>query len=916
MPILNADGKISRVIGLAFNLSRLAESFARALASKPDFEGVATTAVDDSGLVIASTLNYQNVGERVPEWKRVEPNLQGAGRYTSKELWHDGVVRTTAYLPVFAPDASRLYLRVGVPLAAPLAAIRYDIALEFLVLALIMLTAMPAAWWLSHWLVLKPVRALTQTAALLGDGVMSARTGLAKSGGEIGELAVRFDEMAAQLQLQHDTLRRVNRVQALRGATNRAMIRGENEKALLAEICRIVCQIGGYQLAWVAYAQHDVPKNLLQVQAHAGADEQMLAALLFADSDDRDRDVGPVISALRSGSVQVFHGLDLAENDAPWRVAVAQRGFAAGIGLPIRTGHEVIGALGIFSSDQNAFGSEEIQLLTEAVNDVAFGISALRAAIEAQRSHEFLGLVMDNMPSMVFVKDVAELRFVSLNPAGERLIGFREEEVVGKTDHDLFPAAQADFFAARDREALSNSEKIWVIDEPLTSKAGEQRILQTKKLILMDAEDQPKYVLGISEDITERKKTDERLTYLATHDGLTGLPNRHLLMDRLSHAWLRAARGHSALAVLYIDLDGFKEINDTIGHFAGDELLKAVSNLLKVTLREADTIARVGGDEFVVVLEDVVEQSQVIAVAQKITAHFEKPFTVAGQEIFIGASIGVSLYPGEAENFEELLRMADIAMYHAKSAGRSTLACYSPSMHAGAKDRLEMRNLLRHAIERDELVLHYQPKVSLQTGQLVGAEALLRWNSKELGLVSPARFIPLAEESGLIVPIGDWVLRTACAQAKQWQKRGVEGFVMAANLSARQLRETGLVQKIRQILEDAGLDAALLELEVTESTFMDKDTNAITLLNAISDVGIRLAVDDFGTGYSSLAYLKRLPVTVLKIDQSFVKGLTSDENDAAIVTAIVAMAKSLHLSVTAEGVETAEQLAILQGLAV
>ncbi|HTN65038.1 MAG TPA: HAMP domain-containing protein, partial [Burkholderiaceae bacterium] len=309
LPVLNADGEISRILGVAVNLSRLGESFARALASRPDFEGVATTAVDDSGLVIASTLNYQNVRKRVPEWARVEPNLKGAGRYTSKELWLDGVVRTTAYLPVFEPDSGRLYLRVGVPLAASLATIRYDIALEFLVLALIMLTAMPAAWWLSHWLVLKPVRALTQTAALLGDGVMSARTGLAKSGGEIGELAVRFDQMAAQLQLQHDTLRRVNRVQALRGATNRAMIRAENEKALLAEICRIVQQIGGYQLAWVAYAEHDVPQNLLQVQAHAGADEQLLAALLFADSDDSDRDVGPVISALRSGSVQVFHGL-------------------------------------------------------------------------------------------------------------------------------------------------------------------------------------------------------------------------------------------------------------------------------------------------------------------------------------------------------------------------------------------------------------------------------------------------------------------------------------------------------------------------------------------------------------------------------------------------------------------------------
>ncbi|MGB7479827.1 MAG: EAL domain-containing protein [Burkholderiaceae bacterium] len=914
LPVLNDAGEVSRILGVAVNLSRLGESFTRALASDTNFADVVTTAVDASGLVVASTQDYQNVGRSVPEWDRIGPKLAEADRYTSSESWRDGVVRTTTYLPVFSSGAAPLYLRVGVPLATPLAAIRRDTLFNFLLLSLIVLSAMPAAWWLGHWLVLKPVRILTQTAGLLGDGVMSARTGLADSGGEIGKLARRFDEMAAQLQIQHDTLRRISRVQALRGATNSAMIRAENEKSLLVDICRIVCQIGGYQLAWVAYAEPGVPGNVLEVQAHAGADEELLADFLFAGSDDSEMDVGPVITALRSGAVQVFHDLAVARNVAPWRLAVARRGFATAIGLPIRAGQEVIGALGIFSNDPNAFGSEEIQLLTEAVDDVAFGISALRAAIEAQRSHEFLGLVMDNMPSMVFVKDIEELRFVSLNPAGERLIGFREEEVVGKTNHDLFPTAQADFFADHDRKALSNSETLWVIDEPLTSKTGEVKILQTKKLILTDAEGQPKYVLGISEDITERKKTDERLTYLATHDGLTGLPNRHLLMDRLSHAWSRAARGHGVLAVLYIDLDGFKEINDTIGHFAGDELLKAVSALLRSMVRAVDTVARVGGDEFVLILEEVRRPSDVTALAEKIGGQFEQPFTVAGQEIFIGASIGISLYPGEAESFEELLRMADIAMYQAKSGGRNGHAYYSPSMQAGSKDRLATRNLLRHAIERNELVLHYQPKVSLQTGKLVGAEALLRWDSKELGLVSPANFIPLAEESGLIVPIGEWVLRTACAQARRWQQSGTTQFVMAVNLSARQLREAGLLERIQQILEETGLDAGRLELEVTESTFMDRETNAIQLLNQISDTGIGLAVDDFGTGYSSLAYLKRLPVNVLKIDQSFVKGLTSDENDAAIVTAIVAMAKSLHLCVTAEGVETVEQLAILKNL--
>lgn len=914
IPILNDAGKVSAILGLAINVSRLAESFAGTLASRPELAGVTTTAVDHFGTVIASTLSHEYIGRSVPEWERIQPNLKNTGRYTAAEHWNDGVVRTTAYLPVFSTGPENLYLRVGVPLTASLTTIWHDTALNFLVIVLILLSAVPAAWCLSHWLVLKPIRVLTQTAALLADGVMSARAGLTKGGGEIGELAVQFDQMAAQLEIQDDALRRVSRVQALRGATNSAMLRAENEPALLNDICQIVKQIGGYQLAWVAYAEYGVPNNVLQLQAHAGANEEMLAALLFAGSSDVDLDVGPLISAARSGTAQVFHELAVAQNAAPWRVAVAEHGFSAAIGLPIWAEHEVIGALGIFSNDPNAFGDEEIQLLTEAVNDVAFGISALRATTEVRRSREFLSEVVNNIPSILFVKEVAELRYVSFNLAGERLLGLREADIVGKTDHDIYPPEQADIFIAQDRRTLAGSHPLWITEDPIVTKTGERRMLQTKKLILMDAEGQPKYLLGISEDITERKKAEERLTYLADYDELTGLPNRHLLMDRLSQTWLRAECDQHALAVLSIDLDDFKEINDTLGQVLGDETLKAVSSWLKDFLRETDTIARVGGDKFIVVLEDITGAGRAAAIAKQIRTRFEKPFTVTGQEIFIGACIGTSRYPDDTEDFETLLRKADIAMYHAKSKGRNTHASYSPRMHAGSKNRLEMRNLLRHAIDRDEMVLHYQPKVSLRTGQLIGAEALIRWHSKELGLVSPVNFIPLAEESGLIVPIGDWVLRTACAQAQQWQNRSVEPFVMAANLSARQLSEVGLLDRIEQILKESGLDARLLEIEVTESTFMDQETNAVDLLNEISNLGIRLAVDDFGTGYSSLAYLKRLPVNVLKIDQSFVKGLTSDENDAAIVTAIIAMAKSLHLTIVAEGVETVEQLAILKNL--
>lgn len=911
LPILDGKGEIFRIVAVAVNLSWFGESFAHALKSRSHFAGIVATTVDNSGVVLASSPDYDNVGKTMPEWGRIKPHLDSTGRYTTSEIWLDGVVRTTAYLPVFSSGSGRLYLRVGVPLAASLAEVRHDTIENFVILALTALAAMIAAWSLSHWLVLKPLGILTRTAALLGGGVMSARTGLSQSSSEVGQLAMRFDKMAEQLQLQHETLVRESRVQEMRGATNSAMLRAESEKALLDEVCRIIKQIGGYQLAWVGYTQKHA-SNMLQLQAHEGAEEEVLAAFLVPDRNDSD--MGPVTSAMRFGTVQVFHNLALAQSAAPWRLAASERGFATGIGLPIQTGEGIIGALGIFSDDPDAFGAEEIQLLTETTNDLAFGISALRATIELRRSQKFLNLVVNNIPSMVVVKDAVDLRFVSLNPAGENLIGFREDEIVGKTDYDLFPAMQADFFIAMDRQALDSAHQLWVMDEPITTKTGQQKILRTRKLVLPDTDGQAKYLLAISEDITEQKKTEERLTYLATHDGLTGLSNRRFLMDKLSDAWSRATPDSSTLAVLFIDLDGFKEINDTLGHFAGDEILKAVSHLLRNALREADTIARMGGDEFVVVLEDMAEPDQVTAIAAHISAHFEKPFSVAGQEIFIGASIGISLYPGDAENFEMLLRMADIAMYHAKSEGRNTYAYYSPRMRAGAKERLEMRNLLRHAIERKELVLHYQPKISVRTGELVGAEALIRWNSKEFGLVSPIRFIPLAEESGLIVPIGEWVLRSACEQAMQWKNRGMDRFVMAVNLSARQLRETDLLEKITQILNEVGLDPEFLEIEITESTFMDREANAISVLNDISDLGIRLAVDDFGTGYSSLSYLKQLPVQVLKIDQSFVRGLTSDEDDAAIVTAIVAMAKSLNLTVTAEGVETVEQLALLKDL--
>lgn len=912
-PALDKNGNVARVLALAVDLSWLNESLSQALKSSTRFANVHASAVDSVGNIIAAAPFRQTVGDSVLDWDQIHAVVARDGALTRKEIWLDGITRTTSYLPLYSSNAPKLFLRIGVPLAGPLATVQYRSARNFSIVAIGSLLALAAAWSLSNWLVVRPIGILNRTATKLGQGQLSARTGLGNSAGEIGFLARQFDNMAEQLQRQHDALLRTARVQAVRSATNSAMLRANTEKGLLDDICRVVREIGGYELAWVGYAPQEASGTLL-AQARSGADDELMASFCHTHWNEKHPDAGPVTKAIRSKSTQVFQDLSIASTKSPWRVQAAARGCASAIGLPLQVENTVIGALGIFSTDPHAFGPDEIQLLTATATDVSFGISALRTTNEVRRSQEFLGLVVNNIPSMVYVKDIQDLRFVSLNPAGEAFTGFREEDIIGKTDYDLFPREQADYFVSKDREALDGSGRLIVVEEPITARSGEMRILQTKKLSLLDAQGKPKYVLGISEDITEQKKINEQLVYLATHDALTGLPNRGYLMEQLARAVSDAQRNARPLAVLYLDLDGFKEINDTLGHSTGDEALKTVASLLKVTVPEITTIARVGGDEFVLVLEHASAKSLAAELARRLKRCFQVPINAAGREIFLTPSIGVSVFPDDGDQGETLLRTADIAMYRAKSEGRNTCVHYSPDLEAQMTERLEMRNLLRHAVDRNELVLHFQPKVSMQTGKIIGAEALIRWNSAERGLISPAQFIPLAEESGQIIPIGEWVLRTACAQAMQWRRQGLPPLVIAVNLSPRQFRQADLLERIQQTLDDTGLHPEYLELEVTESAIMDNAASAIRLLNDIHDMGVNLAIDDFGTGYSSLAYLKQLPVSILKIDQSFVKGLTSEADDAAIVTAVIAMAKSLNLSVTAEGVETQEQLDALAQL--
>jgi diguanylate cyclase (GGDEF)-like protein len=413
-------------------------------------------------------------------------------------------------------------------------------------------------------------------------------------------------------------------------------------------------------------------------------------------------------------------------------------------------------------------------------------------------------------------------------------------------------------------------------------------------------------------DISDRKRAEEQIEFHAYHDVLTHLPNRKLFTDRLRHSLTRAKRSNKAVAVMFIDVDHFKAVNDTLGHTAGDELLLEMARRLRECVRDDDTVARLGGDEFTIILSDLRHPEDALGVAEKILAAVQEPLTINGMPIVVSASIGIALYPEDGHDPESLLRNADSAMYRAKEAGRSMVQLCTDEMKQRALERLAVETRLRSAVNDRQLILAYQPQVSIVTGRTIGVEALVRWNDPVRGIVGPDSFIPIAEETRLILPLGEWVLRTACRQMKEWQDRGSGPMRIAVNLSARQFQQHDLVEMVRSALEDAQLAASSLELEITETTAMQNGEATVETLRALRKLGVGISIDDFGMGYSSLNYLKRFPITAVKIDRAFVHDLTTNDGDAAIVTAVIGMARSLRLRVVAEGVETAEQFAFLR----
>jgi diguanylate cyclase (GGDEF)-like protein len=410
----------------------------------------------------------------------------------------------------------------------------------------------------------------------------------------------------------------------------------------------------------------------------------------------------------------------------------------------------------------------------------------------------------------------------------------------------------------------------------------------------------------------ERKRVEEHLAFLAHYDHLTGLANRALFRDRLNQSLARADRNKNQVALMFLDLDNFKAVNDTLGHDAGDLLLQGVSERLRRCVRKTDTVARLGGDEFTVILEGITSMQQPAMVAQKILDSLLMPFNLSGHEVFITTSIGITIYPSDSETIKDLLKYADRAMYRAKEHGCNHYQFYAAEMNIRATERLTFRSSLHYALDREELLLHYQPQINLNSGEVVGVEALLRWDLPQYGLLYPERFITLAEETELIAPIGEWVLRTACKQSRQWINEDLSPFRISVNISSRQFRRRELAGKVERILRETDMDPQRLELELTEGTLMENTEASSDTLELLKNMGVRISIDDFGTGYSSLGYLQRFPIDTLKIARTFVKDITTNPDDAAIARAIIALAQSLRLEVIAEGIETTEQLELLR----
>ncbi len=750
---------------------------------------------------------------------------------------------------------------------------------------------------------------LVAVADQVRGGGRDARADVARDD-ELGMLAGNFNVMLDELTESERKLEKLNRVYAAWTECSDVTVRETDRQRLLERICQILAQHVPFDLVWVGMLQKRSYDIVKVASSHPSSD--YLRDIRVSADPARADGRGPMGTAIREGCPQIYNDFLNHPESLPWRAMAEREGFHAVASFPLNCGAETIGAVSVYTRELEYFDREVVTLLHGLTEDISFALGYFereRLRSEAEAKVQLAAKVFEHSKEGIMVSD-ADGNIVSVNHGFTEITGYSQQEVLGKNPA-LLASGRHDrgFFAAMWESVLTLGS--WQGEVWNRRKSGVIYPAWLTITCMRNEAGEVSNYIGIFSDISERKMAEERIQHLAHYDALTDLPNRVLFRDRLEQAIIKSQRSNEKLAVIFLDLDRFKQINDTLGHSVGDRLLQVVATRLLECVRGQDTVSRQGGDEFLVMLPGATPEGAAM-VAQKMLMALAAPCLIDGHDLRVTPSIGISMYPEDAKDIDALVKLADVAMYHAKDLGRNNYQFYTESLNATAFERLSLESGLRMALERNEFLLHYQPQVDLASGRVIGCEALIRWKHPEYGMVSPARFIPVAEESGLIIEIGEWVLREACRQLRAWQDAGHTSLVMAVNMSALQFRKPGLEEVVLKALNDAGVLAQSLELELTESILMHGIDTTLATLQKFAALGLQLSIDDFGTGYSSLSYLKRFPIHKLKIDQSFVRDIATDVNDAAIVRTIVLMAHSLNLRVIAEGVETNEQQAFLR----
>lgn len=699
---------------------------------------------------------------------------------------------------------------------------------------------------------------------------------------------------------------------------NRALLRCTHEEQLLNATCQIVVKAGGYRMAWVGYKIED-DQHSVQTMAKAGYDQGYLQQVAISWADDLYGQ-GPVGATIRSGQIRIVKDLLTDAKFVPWREQAKQRDYRSIAVLPLKKELQVFGVLAIYANQPDAFDEFELPLLEELAHDLSFGINALRSRLahakaenDLKASHSLLETTLESTVDGIVVTSLSG-RIIKFNRKFAdiwRLDPSVLDEITlqGLFDHVVQLAENAAEFSKQTQMIYAKPEGTFLDAIELKDGRVIERVVQPH---YMDGE-----VVGHVcnlRDISERRRYESRLTYLAHHDELTGLPNRSLFYDRMKQAIAHASRSKQEFAVLFLDLDRFKLVNDSLGHDFGDLLLLAVAQRLPAFLREEDTLARLGGDEFAVLLTNLTREGDAATVAIKLLHAAEKPYLVNERAFMAGISIGIAVYPRDGKDNSSLLRHADAAMYRAKESGGNAFKFYAAGMDAKIARHLEIAEQLQYALSRKEFQVFYQPQINVDTGAVIGAEALLRWRHPILGMVSPAEFIPIAEESQLILNISEWVLESVFAHCCARRISDWPSISVAINLSVRQFESSNLPEVLQGLLQkfDQAQSGCSFELEITEGMVMRQPEQAVETLIALKAMRFNIAIDDFGTGYSSLAYLKRFPIDKLKIDRSFIRDIPGDQEDVAISSAIIVMAHELGMKVVAEGVETDDQLSFLR----